>query len=77
MRAWVGSLFPSKVRHQATTHDSAHPGGNPVSTKPVDSPERLVVQAWMAKELDSPDIDTRLRAMEAWAIQHPQERSIR
>jgi hypothetical protein len=47
-----------------------------VSTKPVDSPERLVVQAWMAKELDSPDIDTRLRAMEAWAIQHPQERSV-
>ncbi len=41
------------------------------SSKPVDSLDALVVPAWMAKELDSPDVGTRLRALEAWAQSAP------
>jgi hypothetical protein len=37
------------------------------STKPADALDPLVVPAWMAKELDSPDVGTRLRALESWA----------
>ena len=53
------------------------PGGNsppaePVpATKPADSLEPLAVPAWMAKELDSPDVATRLRALETWAESAP------
>jgi hypothetical protein len=31
----------------------------------------LVVPAWIAKELDSPDVNTRLRALETWAQSAP------
>ena len=41
------------------------------STKSADSPEPLVVPAWMAKELDSPDVATRIRALETWAQSAP------
>ncbi len=41
------------------------------STKTVDSPELLVVPTWMAKELDSPDVATRLHALETWAQSAP------
>ena len=41
------------------------------STKPENPPESLVVPAWMAKELDSPDVGTRLRALETWAQSAP------
>ena len=53
------------------------PGGDsppavPVpSTQPADPVEPLVVPAWMAKELDSPDVATRLRALETWAESAP------
>ena len=36
------------------------------STKSADSLETLVVPAWMAKELDSPDVGTQLRALDTW-----------
>ncbi len=41
------------------------------SSKPADVLEPLVVPAWMAKELDSPDVGTRLRALETWAQSAP------
>lgn len=41
------------------------------SSKPEDVLEPLVVPAWMAKELDSPDIGVRLRALETWAQSAP------
>ena len=53
------------------------PGGDsssaaPVpSTKSADSLDGLVVPAWIAKELDSPDVGTRLRALETWAQSAP------
>lgn len=53
------------------------PGGGSPSTAPVpstksaDSPDALVVPAWMAKELDSPDVTTRLRALDTWALSAP------
>ncbi|MEK6761876.1 MAG: HEAT repeat domain-containing protein [Nitrospirota bacterium] len=36
-------------------------------SKLEDLPESLVVPAWIAKELDSPDVNIRLRALETWA----------
>ena len=48
------------------------PSAAPVpSTKSADSPEPPVVPAWMAKELDSPDVATRIRALETWAQSAP------
>jgi hypothetical protein len=48
------------------------PSAAPVpSTKSADSPEPLVVPAWMAKELDSSDVATRIRALETWAQSAP------
>jgi hypothetical protein len=38
------------------------------STKPVTP---LVVPAWMAKDLASPDVDTRLRSLETWVLNAP------
>ena len=37
-------------------------------TNPVDA---LIVPAWMAKELDSPDVGTRIRALETWVQSAP------
>jgi hypothetical protein len=31
----------------------------------------LVVPAWIAKDLASPDVDTRLRALETWVLIAP------
>jgi hypothetical protein len=42
------------------------------STKPADTLDPLVVPAWMAKELDSPDARVRLRALETWVKSAPQ-----
>ena len=53
------------------------PGGNspsaaPVpSSNPTDPVDTLDVPAWIAKDLDSPDIGTRLRALEAWVQSAP------
>jgi hypothetical protein len=41
------------------------------STKPAEVLEPLVVPAWMAKELDSPDVGTRLRALDTWVQSAP------
>jgi hypothetical protein len=40
-------------------------------TQQTDSLEPLVVPAWMAKDLDSPDVGTRIRALETWAQSAP------
>jgi hypothetical protein len=60
------------VAGNGTVPGGGSPGAAPVpSTKSADSPEALVVPAWMAKELDSPDVGTRLRALETWAQSAP------
>lgn len=41
------------------------------STKSAEELEPLVVPDWMAKDLDSPDVGTRLRALETWAKSAP------
>lgn len=41
------------------------------SAKPTDPIDSLVVPAWMAKELKSPDVGTRLRALETWVKSAP------
>jgi hypothetical protein len=52
-------------------------GGEGSQTTPVSSSklaevlEPLVVPAWIAKELNSPDVGTRLRALETWAQSAP------
>jgi len=49
---------------------SAQAGSAP-SSKSVDPMRPLVVPEWMAKELDSPDVGTRLRALEKWVQTAP------
>ena len=46
----------------------AAPISSATPTDPIDS---LVVPAWMAKELNSPDVGTRLRALETWVKSAP------
>jgi hypothetical protein len=64
-------------RGSASSEKGTVPGGDsphavPVpSSMPVDSLETLVVPAWMAKELDSPDVGTRLRALDTWVQSAP------
>ena len=41
------------------------------SSKPADELAPLVVPEWMAKELDSPDVGARLRALERWVQTAP------
>ena len=41
------------------------------SSQPADSVDALVVPAWMAKELDSPDAGVRIRALETWVQSAP------
>jgi hypothetical protein len=41
------------------------------SSQPTDSVNALVVPAWMAKELDSPDAGARIRALETWVQSAP------
>ena len=51
--------------------DSPHAVPVP-SSKPAEDPvDALVVPAWMAKELDSPDVGTRLRALDTWVQSAP------
>ncbi len=60
------------VAGNGTVPGGGSPGAAPVpSTKSADSLEALVVPAWIAKELDSPDVGTRLRALETWAQSAP------
>ena len=41
------------------------------STNPANPMDNLVVPAWIAKDLASPDVDTRLRALETWVLTAP------
>ena len=60
------------VAGNGTVPGGGGPSAAPVpSTKSADSPEPPVVPAWMAKELDSPDVATRIRALETWAQSAP------
>jgi hypothetical protein len=60
------------VPGNGTVPGGGSPNAAPVpSTKSADSLDALVVPAWIAKELDSPDVDTRLRALETWAQSAP------
>lgn len=60
------------VAGNGTVPEGDSPSAAPVpSTKSTDSLDGLVVPVWMAKELDSPDADTRLRALETWAQSAP------
>lgn len=43
------------------------PRAVPIPSNPADSPEPLIVPAWMAKELASSDVATRLHALDVWA----------
>ncbi len=47
------------------------PRAVPIPSNPADSPEPLLVPTWMAKELDSPDVGTRLRALDTWVQSAP------
>ncbi|MDN5941518.1 MAG: hypothetical protein L0H94_06520 [Nitrospira sp.] len=49
--------------------DSPH--AVPIPSNPADSPEPLGVPTWMAKDLASPDIATRLHALDVWAQSSP------
>ena len=51
--------------------DSPHAVPVPSSKSAVDPVDALVVPAWMAKELDSPDVGTRLRALDTWVQSAP------
>ena len=50
--------------------DSPHAVPVPAS-EPAPPVDTLVVPAWMAKELNSPDVSVRLRALETWAQSAP------
>jgi hypothetical protein len=41
------------------------------SAEPANPMDALVVPEWMAKDLNSPDVDTRLRALETWVLIAP------
>ena len=41
------------------------------STKPANPMDALVIPKWIAKDLASPDVDTRLRALDTWVLTAP------
>ena len=41
------------------------------STKPENPMDALVIPEWFAKDLASPDVDTRLRALDTWVLAAP------
>ena len=41
------------------------------STKPANPIDALVIPAWIAKDLASADVDTRIRALETWVLIAP------
>ena len=69
-------LAPRNETVAASEKETVPGGGSPSavsspSTKPADTLAPLVVPAWMAKELTSPDVGTRIRALETWAQSAP------
>ena len=65
-KAAGGASGKETVRGENSSHAVPVP-----FSKSEDLPESLVVPAWIAKELDSPDVNTRLRALETWAQSAP------
>jgi hypothetical protein len=60
------------VAGNGTVPGGGGPSAAPVpSTQPADSVDALVVPAWIAKELDSPDAGVRIRALDMWAQSAP------
>ena len=41
------------------------------STKPANPMDDLVIPKWIAKDLASPNVDTRLRALDTWVLTAP------
>lgn len=41
------------------------------STKPANPMDALVIPDWIAKDLNSPDVGTRLQALETWVMFAP------
>ena len=63
---------PSISSEKETVPGGGRPLAVPVpSSQPADSVDALVVPAWIAKELDSPDAGARIRALETWAQSAP------
>ena len=63
---------PGAVAGTGTVPVENSPPAVPVSsTKSVAVLEPLVVPAWIAKDLESPDVGTRVRALETWAQSAP------
>ncbi len=63
---------PGATSEKETVPEKASPSAVPVPpTQPADPGDALVVPAWMAKELDSPDVGTRLRALDTWVQSAP------
>lgn len=55
------------VAGNGTDSGGDSPRAVPIPSNPGDSPESLIVPAWIAKELSSPDVGTRLHALDLWA----------
>lgn len=68
--AWVNGTGSSSGTGTVPGGDSPH--AVPVlSSEPGHPVEGLVVPAWVTKELDSPDVRVRLRALETWVQSAP------
>ena len=63
----TGSV-PGKGKVPVGDSHKAEPG---TSSEPLVPPDALAVPAWIAKDLASLDVDTRLRALETWALIAP------
>ena len=68
----VSSDKPGIPSEKWTVPGGDRPFAVPVpSSQLADSVDALVVPAWMAKELDSPDVGVRIRALETWVQSAP------
>ena len=65
--------LPVLQHNPSIPHIPLRPVASPASAGQgeVRPAEPLVVPAWMAKDLDSPDVHVRLRALDRWAQQGP------
>ncbi|TKB88806.1 MAG: hypothetical protein E8D41_14400 [Nitrospira sp.] len=57
---------PAPLASENTTSSVPAP-----STKPANPMDALVIPKWIAKDLASPDVDTRLRALDIWVLTAP------
>ena len=64
----VNGSLPEKGKVPVGDSHKAEPG---TSREPLVPPDALAVPAWIAKDLASPDVDTRLRALETWVLIAP------